>query len=71
MKRVLVTKAFARFLMGRDKSDPGTDFTRAQEEAAKELASGFVALNASQMRLAIEDGALKEICRGEDNAIQP
>ena len=52
---------FIVFLVGRDKSDPGTDFTRAQEDAAKELALAYEKLNAKQLQQAIDGGALKEI----------
>src|SRR5260221_5174225 len=40
------------FLVGRDKNDPGTDFTRAQEDAAKELALAYAKLSADKLLLA-------------------
>ena len=55
-------KGFIIFLVGRDKSDPGSDFTREQEDAAKELALAYEKVNSRELELAIESGALKEIC---------
>lgn len=55
-------KGFIVFLVGRGKSDPGSDFTREQEDAAKELALAYEKLNSRELELAIESGALKEIC---------
>jgi hypothetical protein len=58
-------KRFIVFLVGRDKSDPGNDFTPAQETAAKELAIAYEKLSAEQIEVAIGSGALKEIDRDE------
>ena len=55
-------KGFIIFLVGRDKSDPGSDFSRAQEDAAKELALAYEKLAAAEVERAIKSGALKEIC---------
>jgi len=55
-------KVFIIFLVGRDKSDPGSDFSRAQEDAAKELALAYEKLDATEIERAIKSGALKEIC---------
>jgi hypothetical protein len=60
-------KGFIIFLVGRDKSDPGTDFTQRQIDAAKELALAYEALNVAQFRLAMDNGALTEICDGRKN----
>lgn len=54
-------KGFIVFLVGRDKSDPGTDFTPAQEAAAKELAIAYEKLSTEQVKIVIESGALQEI----------
>lgn len=55
-------KGFIIFLVGRDKSDPGADFTREQEDAAKELALVYEELDSVQFERVIRSGALKEIC---------
>lgn len=55
---------FIIFLVGRDKSDPRTDFTRRQVEAAKELALAYERLNDAQLQRAIGNGILKEIRDG-------
>ena len=55
-------KGFIIFLVGRDKSDPGSDFSRAQEDAAKEVALAYERLDAAEVERAIKSGALKEIC---------
>ena len=55
-------KGFIIFLVGRDKSDPGSDFTREQEDAAKELALAYEKLDSPELELAIKSGAFKEIC---------
>jgi len=66
--RLLVAKrmkGFIVFLVGRDKSDPGTDFTPAQEAAAKELAVAYEKLSTEQVKIVIDSGALKEIGSNE------
>ena len=63
--RLLVAKrmeGFIIFLVGRDKSDPGSDFTDAQVAAAKELAVAYGKLGSKQLELLLERGELKEIC---------
>ena len=55
-------KGFLIFLVGRDKSDPGPDFTREQEDAAKELALAYEKLESAEFERVIRSGALKEIC---------
>ncbi len=57
------------FLVGRDKSDPGADFSVAQVESAMELATAFARLDRRQFELAISNGAVKEIfCEEEEGA---
>ena len=58
-------RGFIIFLVGRDKNEPGTDFTREQVDAAKELALAYEKLDAAQLEQAIGSGALKEICDGD------
>ena len=64
-------KGFIIFLVGRDKSDPGTDFTQGQEDAAKELALAYEKLDAAKLQRAIDGGALKEICDDDQNTSKP
>ena len=59
------------FLVGRDKSDPGSDFTRDQEDAAKALAGAYENLIASQLQRAIDSGILKEIRDGSQDTAKP
>ena len=63
--RLLVAKRmkdFIIFLVGRDKSDPGSDFIDAQVAAAKELAVAYEKLGSKQLEFLLERGELKEIC---------
>jgi hypothetical protein len=72
--RILVAqrmKGFIIFLVGRDKSDPGSDFTREQEEAAKELALAYEKLSSAELNRVIESGALKEICNDNPKGAKP
>jgi len=64
-------KRFIIFLVGRDKSDAGTDFTREQENAAKELALAYEKLDAAELQRAIAGGALKEICDDDQETTKP
>lgn len=50
------------FLVGREKSDPGSDFSSAEEAAAKIVAKGFQAADQVQLEKLKQDGILKEIC---------
>ena len=64
-------KGFIIFLVGRDKSDPGSDFTREQEDAAKELALAYEKLDSPELELAIKSGAFKEICDDKLKSTKP
>jgi hypothetical protein len=64
-------KGFIIFLVGRDKSDPGTDFTQGQADAAKELAIAYEKLDYASIQRAIDVGALKEICDDDQSIINP
>jgi len=55
------------FVVGRDKSDPGSDFTSEQIEAAKQLAAAYAALDEEQLQRVIETGALKDIGDAEED----
>jgi hypothetical protein len=50
------------FIAGREKSDPGTDFTDKEEEAAKVYADMLHAVNTQKLNQLAADGALTEIC---------
>lgn len=52
------------FLVGRDKSDPGADFSDAQIAAAKELAAVYERLTPAQIQRVVQHGELKEIAHG-------
>ena len=63
--RVLIAKQNALgvfFLVGRQKSDPGKDFTPNQEEAAKVVAKGLSKADESKLKDLLAAGAIKEIC---------
>ena len=64
-------KGFIIFLVGRDKGDPGRDFSPAQEEAAKELAVAYEKLTSAEMKQVIDTGALKEICNDDQKNSEP
>ena len=64
-------KGFIIFLVGRDKSDPGLDFTREQEGAAKELALTYEKLVSTELERVIASGALKEICNDGPKSAKP
>lgn len=50
------------FIAGRQKSDPGTDFTDKQEAAAKVVAKGLQAADDQKIKDLLADGSIKEIC---------
>jgi hypothetical protein len=63
--RTLVAKKHANaifFLVGREKSDSGTDFTDKVVDAAKLIAKGLEHITAVQMKTMLNDGAIEEIC---------
>lgn len=64
-------KGFMIFLVGRDKSDPGSDFTKEQEDAAKELALAYEKLDSAELEQVIQSGALKEICNEDAKSAKP
>jgi hypothetical protein len=72
--RLLVAKrmkSFILFLVGRDKSDPGSDFTDAQISAAKELAIAYEKLDTAEIELVMQHGELKEICNDRTQGTKP
>jgi len=63
--RTLVAKESARaifFMAGRQKSDPGTDFSTASVEQAQLLGQALQAASSQQLDALVEEGVLKEIC---------
>ena len=64
--RVLIAKqheAIVFFLVGRQKSDPGTDFSERQVAVAKIIAKGLQAATQAKLAALMVDGTIKEICR--------
>lgn len=64
--RVLVahrSRYWIVFLVGRDKADPGSDFSPSQVGSAQELAAAFGKLDREHVEFAIANGALRELCR--------
>ena len=52
------------FIAGRQKSDPGTDFSHASVAQAQVIAQALQKTSAKKLDALIEDGVLKEICHG-------
>lgn len=50
------------FMAGRQKSDPGTDFSDANVAQAQLLGQALQAANTAQLNALVEEGVLKEIC---------
>lgn len=67
--RTLVAKQNAVaiiFLVGREKSEPGHDFTHSEESAAKIIASGLEKLDNTTLNALAKLGLLIEICEPKD-----
>lgn len=63
--RTLVAKESANgifFIVGRQKNNPGSDFSKAQVDAAKLNGSAFQKADPRQIEGLISDEVLKEIC---------
>jgi len=63
--RTLVAKEGAHgifFIAGRQKSDPGTDFSDANVAQAQVIGEALQRASAKKLNALIEDGVLKEIC---------
>lgn len=52
------------FLAGREKSQPGSDFSNKEVEATKIIASGLQAADAQKLDELLAAEILKEICNG-------
>ncbi|MGE4242566.1 type II toxin-antitoxin system RelE/ParE family toxin [Ramlibacter sp.] len=50
------------FIAGRQKGDPGTDFSEKQEAAARLIAKGLQAASEQKLVDLLVDGSIKEIC---------
>ena len=56
------------FIAGRQKSDPGTDFSDANVGQAQVIGEAFQKATATQLEALVEAGVLKEICHdGQEN----
>lgn len=63
--RTLVAKKHERaifFLVGREKSEPGSDFSDKVIDAAKLVAKGLEHANAAQLVEMVDAGTIEEIC---------
>ena len=50
------------FIAGRQKSDPGTDFSDANVAQAQLIGQALQAVNSEKLDELVADGVLKEIC---------
>jgi hypothetical protein len=69
--RTLVAKGHGSaifFLAGRQKDDPGRDFSEAEEEAAKIVAKGLHAADPTTLERMCADGILREIGNDEQGS---
>ena len=67
--RTLVAKQHANaifFIAGRQKSDPGADFSDGELGAAKIIAKGLQAASPDRLDALAADGTIKEICSEKD-----
>lgn len=67
MTRTLVAKDGGHgvfFIAGRQKSDPGTDFSDANVAQAQVIGEALQRASSKKLDALIEDGVLKEICHG-------
>ena len=67
--RTLVAKKHKNaifFLAGREKSQPGSDFSDKEVEATKIIASGLQAADAQKLDALLAAEILKEICNGKE-----
>ena len=55
------------FLAGREKSDPGKDFSPTEEEAAKLVGKALQAATVTKLDTMKTDGVLVEICHAQEN----
>jgi hypothetical protein len=52
------------FIAGRQKSDPGTDFSDANVAQAQLIGEALQKASAKKLDMLVEEGVLKEICHG-------
>jgi hypothetical protein len=55
------------YLAGREKSDPGTDFSAKEEEAAKLVGKGLQAASPEKLEQLKQGGSLTEICNDKES----
>ena len=55
------------FIVGREKSEPGGDFSSQDEEAAKLVAAAIKATEPKMFEPLLSKGFLKEICNGKED----
>ncbi|MGH8856395.1 MAG: type II toxin-antitoxin system RelE/ParE family toxin [Telluria sp.] len=60
-------KSAVFFLAGREKSDPGTDFSIKEEEAAKFVGKGLQSATLEKLDELKINGVLTEICHDQEN----
>ncbi len=68
--RTLVAKAGAHglfFIAGRQKSDPGSDFTQANVAQAQVIGEALQRASICELDILLSEGLLKEICHDEEN----
>jgi hypothetical protein len=68
--RALVAKGHKSalfFLAGRQKGDPGADFSAEEEEVAKIVARSLHSADTATLNRMRTDGVLKEICNDQEN----
>lgn len=58
------------FIAGREKSDPGSDFSEKEEEAAKVYAGLLQAATTPKLNQLAADGVLKEICNDKKDSTE-
>jgi hypothetical protein len=69
--RTLVAKECVHgifFIAGRQKSDPGADFSDANVAQAQVIAQALQKASTGKLDALIEDGVLKEICHGSQES---
>lgn len=68
--RTLVAKEGAHglfFIAGRQKSDPGSDFTQANVAQAQVIGEALQRASIRELDILLNEGLLKEICHDEEN----
>lgn len=72
--RIMVAKKHKQavfFLAGREKTEPGSDFSDKEVDAVKIVAAGLQKAHAAQLLELLASGILKEICNDREKAKRP